>query len=262
MKRGEHRPPISGIVITFNEEVRIEACLASLKTWCDDLLVVDSHSTDRTRELALAAGARVIEHDFESHVKQKNVAVDEARHDWILALDADEVLEALDSDPLSEVDFHKQDQIWRLGRRNHYLGAWIRHTSWRRDSSVRLFHRQRARFGGSWVHDSVRGDGCRVQRLKGLRILHWPYRDLQHHVEKINRYTDHLAREMREQGKRPTLVKLVLDPAWKFLRNYLLEGGWRMGARGFVLSAVAAFYVFLKYAKLWEAGLPEGDDDV
>ncbi len=257
---GTPQAAISGIVITFNEEARITACLDSLRPYCAELLVVDSHSTDRTRELAEKAGARVVEHDFESHVKQKNVAVDLAAHDWLLALDADEVLEATAPNPLAMVDFSRDTIIWRLARRNYYLGAWITGTSWRRDSSIRLFNRQRARFGGSWVHDSVKGNGCDTKRLSSLRIKHWPYRDLAHHLEKINRYTDHLAREMAEEGRRPSLIKLVLDPVWKFLRNWLLEGGWRMGARGFVLSASAAVYVFYKYAKLWERYLSQDQD--
>lgn len=245
------RPPVSGIVIAFNEEARIEGALASLRPWCDELLVVDSHSTDRTRELAIAAGARVIEHDFESHVKQKNVAVDAAAHDWLLSLDADEELAGGVAAALGAFDWSREELVGRFPRRNRYLGAWIDGTGWAKDSSARLFNRKRARFEGSWVHDRVRGAGCVETRLAAT-ILHWPYRDLAHHVEKINRYTTRLAEELAEQGRRPSWIKLAFDPPWKFLRMWLLQGGWRLGWRGFVVSATAAFYVFLKYAKLFE----------
>jgi len=253
------RPPLSGIVIACNEEARLRRALDSLRPWCAELLVVDSHSTDRTRDVAREAGARVLEHDFESHVKQKNVAVDAAAHDWLLSLDADEQFDERLGEALAGFDWSRAELVGRFPRRNRYLGAWIDATGWARDSSARLFNRRRARFAGSWVHDRVEGAGCVEVRLAAT-IRHWPYRDLEHHLEKINRYTTRLGRELAEQGRRPSWVKLALDPPWKFVRMWLLQGGWRLGWRGFVVSGTAAAYVFLKYAKHWEAAKVRGEE--
>lgn len=240
-------------MIARDEEERLAACLASLRPHCAELLVVlDARHTEGARRAAEAAGARVLVHPFESHVKQKNVAVDAAAHDWLLSLDADEALEEGLERDLARWDWLRPERAGRLRRRNWHLGGWVDWTGWRRDGCRRLFNRRRARFAGSWVHDCVSGEGL-VERPLAARILHWPYRDLGHHVEKINRYTGQLAAEARARGRRPSLLKLVLDPPWKFLRMYLLEGGFLMGRRGFVLSVVAAFYVFLKQARLWEA---------
>jgi hypothetical protein len=254
------RPPLSGIVIARDEEQGLRACLDSLRPHCAELLVVlDARHAEGARRAAEEAGARVLVHAFESHVRQKNVAAAAAVHDWLLSLDADEVLgEGLAAD-LKRWDWSRPELVGRLRRRNWYLGGWVDWTGWRRDGSRRLFNRTRARFAGSWVHDSVSGEGL-VEIPLAARILHWPYRDLSHHLEKINRYTSQLAAEQRGRGRRPSLAKLVLDPPWKFLRMYLLEGGLLMGRRGFVISALAAVYVLLKQAKLWEAWLPAGRD--
>jgi glycosyltransferase involved in cell wall biosynthesis len=248
-----HRPPLSGIVIAREEVERLAACLASLGPHCAELVVVlDARHSPQTRHVAEAAGARVLVHEFESHVLQKNVAVDAATHDWLLSLDADEALDAGLERELAAFDWTQPQRAGRFRRRNWHLGGWVDWTGWRRDGATRLFNRQSARFSGSWVHDRVTGEGLQVQQLR-TRLLHWPYHDLGHHVEKLNRYTGQLAAEQRAQGRRPSLSKLVLDPPWKFLRMWLLEGGLLLGRRGFVLSVTAAFYVFLKQAKLWEA---------
>lgn len=247
------RPLLSGIVIARDEEERLAACLASLRPHCAEVLVVlDARHSEGARRVAEAAGARLLVHEFESHVKQKNVAVEAALHDWLLSLDADEALEEGLEHELATFDWSRPELAGRFRRRNWHLGGWVDWTGWRRDGATRLFNRQRARFAGSWVHDAVAGEGLQSVGLR-TRLLHWPYRDLAHHLEKVNRYTGQLALEQRERGRRPSLVKLVLDPPWKFLRMWLLEGGLLMGRRGFVLSVVAAFYVFLKQAKLWEA---------
>lgn len=255
--RTVQRPLLSGIVIARDEEERLAACLASLRPLCAELLVVlDSRHSEGARRVAEAAEARVLVHEFESHVRQKNVAVDAAAHDWLLSLDADEALEEGLEAELAGFDWDP-GRAGRFRRRNWHLGGWVDWTGWRQDGATRLFHRGRARFEGSWVHDRVSGAGLQVQLLH-TRLLHWPYRDIAHHVEKVNRYTSQLAAEQHDQGRRPSLVKLVLDPPWKFLRMWLLEGGLLLGRRGFVLSVVAAFYVFLKQAKLWEAWLAGG----
>jgi len=242
---------LSGIIITLNEARGIERAVESLRPWCDEVLVLDSGSTDGTRDLAARAGARVLERGFTDFVDQKNAAVDAAANDWILSLDGDEELTGDPGVTLSGFDGADTSVIYRIPRRNRYLGGWVDHTGWRRDAPVRLFHRGHARFLGSGTHETVGGEGCRTERL-GARILHRPYRDLTHHLEKINRYSSSLAEEMDARGKSGVHLRLVLDPPWKFFRMYVLERGFLMGWRGFVISAMAAVYVFTKYAKLWE----------
>jgi glycosyltransferase involved in cell wall biosynthesis len=253
--------PISGVIIAFQEEARIKDAVAALLPFCVEVLVVDSHSTDRTCELAEQAGARVLSRSFTTHQDQKNWAVSQAHHDWVFSLDADEQLEETLPEELAEFDFSNLGLIGRLPRRNFYLEDWIDHTGWRRDSSARLFNRKRAVFGGSAVHDSVEGKDCREQRFTS-RILHWPYRNLEHHLGKINSYTTALALEeissTRPLSKGKLLFKMLFDPPWKFLKMFILQGGFRMGWRGFVVSLMAAIYVFMKYAKSWEARLGKG----
>jgi len=230
---------ISGIIITLNEEAHIARAVESLKPWCAEVLVLDSHSTDRTREIAAALGARVLKRDFHSFVDQKNAAVDAAAHDWILAIDADEELAGGFEAGLKTVDFDREDRIYRIRRRSHYLGAWVDWTDWRSDSCTALFNRRRARFGGSRVHASVRGEGCRTKRLPGV-IHHWPYRDLEHQLEKLNGYTTHMACELFDRNRRWGRLLLLLDPPWHFFRMFILQGGFLMGIRGFVISGAAA----------------------
>jgi len=257
---GLDRPPLSGIVIARDEEERLAACLASLAPHCAELLVVlDARHSPGARRVAEEAGARVLVHVFQSHVLQKNVAVDAAAHDWLLSLDADEALDEGLGRDLAVFPWHDPACAGRFRRRNWYLGGWVDGTGWRKDGATRLFHRGRARFAGSWVHDRVEGEGLRVVELRTL-LLHWPYRDMAHHLEKVVRYTGQLAAEQHARGRRFSWWKLVLDPPWKFLRMYLLEGGWRMGGRGFLISALAAIYVFLKQARLWELELPREED--
>ncbi|MCB9473271.1 MAG: glycosyltransferase family 2 protein [Candidatus Delongbacteria bacterium] len=245
------QPPISGVIIAFNEQARIVRAVESLRPWCAEVLVLDSHSSDRTRELAESAGARVLLQEFLGHQAQKNRAIELARHDWILSLDADEELVGDPANLLAALDFNRETLVYRIPRRNWYLGGWVDATGWKRDSSVRLFNRTKARFGGSTVHDRAGGAGCE-ERVLPAQILHWPYRDLSHHLQKIDAYTSALAAELDGRGARFSALKLTLDPPWKFLKEYLLLGGWRLGWRGLVLSVMSAIYVFLKYAKLWE----------
>jgi len=252
---------LSGIVIARDEEERLAACLASLRPHCAELLVVlDARHSEGARRTAEAAGARVIVNEFQSHVLQKNVAVDAAAHDWLLSLDADEALEEGLERDLAGFPWHDASCAGRFRRRNWYLGGWVDWTGWRRDGATRLFHRGRARFGGSWVHDTVVGDGLRVLAL-ATPLLHWPYRDMAHHLEKVVRYTGQLATEQHARGRRASWFKLLLGPPWKFLRMFVLEGGLLMGRRGFVLSVLAPVSVFLKQARLWELEQPPDRED-
>jgi len=232
----------------MNEEDRIEDCIRSAD-FADECIVVDSHSTDRTRDVAARLGARVIERDWEGWVEQKNFAIDQANNDWVLCLDADErlspelraaILDGLDREPAADgFDF---------ARLNRYMGRWIRHGGWYPDPKIRLFRKDRGRFVGRNPHDRVRVDG-RVLRLTG-DLLHDPYRSLSDHLRTMDRYTTVAAEEKYARGQRAGLLDLTLRPFGKFLRMFLLERGFLDGVPGFVVAITGSFYVFLKYAKL------------
>jgi glycosyltransferase involved in cell wall biosynthesis len=244
------RAPVSACIVACDEEDRIGPCLRSL-AWCDEVLVVDSHSSDRTRELAASHGARVIERDWPGYLAQKGFAVGEARHDWVLCLDADErVSEALraELEALRDSGFAGAAG-WRMPRLSSYLGRWIRHGSWYPDLQLRLFDRRHGRWAGRDLHERVRVDGA-VKTLRGP-LLHPPYRDFADHLSTIDRYTSTAAAAMHREGRRSRWHHLLLRPAWRFARFYLLERGFLEGWRGLLLAWMAAHYVRLKYVKLW-----------
>jgi glycosyltransferase involved in cell wall biosynthesis len=244
------RAPLSACIVTRDEEDRLGDCLASID-WCDEIVVVDSHSTDRTRDIAAAAGARVIERDWPGHVAQKDFAVRQARHDWVLCIDADErVSPELAKEIVELRDAGFPDRAgWEVLRVSEYLGRWIRHGTWYPDPKLRLFDRRRGRWGGRDPHDRVEIDGPRG-RLRG-ELLHHPYRNLEEHLATIDRYTTIMAGQLHEAGRRARLRDLVLRPPARFFVYYVVRGGWRDGWRGLLMAYLAAHYVRMKYAKLW-----------
>jgi glycosyltransferase involved in cell wall biosynthesis len=243
------RPRVSACIIAFNEEDRIGDCLASVD-WCDEILVVDSHSSDRTREVSAACGARVIERDWPGHVAQKEFTIRAAAHDWVFCIDADErVSPALRAEILAlrEAGFPGAAG-WSMPRMSRYLGRWIRHGTWYPDRQLRLFDRRCGRWGGQNPHDRVELDGP-VGRLTHP-LLHHPYRNLAEHLRTIDSYTTIMAQGLYDRGRRARAADLILRPAVRFVRFYVLKAGFLDGWRGLLLAYLAAHYVRLKYAKL------------
>ena len=243
------RPLISACIITLNEEDRIADCIRSVD-WCDEVLVVDSHSSDRTRTVATAEGARVIERDWPGHVAQKEFTVRAAQHDWVFCIDADERVSA----PLREELVALRDAGfgghagWRMPRMSHYLGAWIRHGVWYPDRQLRLFDRRRGHWGGIDPHDRVELESAPAE-LRG-DLQHHPYRDLAEHLATIDRYTTTMAQGLHDRGRRASLLDLLTRPAWRFTRSFIVRAGFLDGWRGFVVAGLAAHYVRIKYTKL------------
>ena len=241
---------VSACIVTRDEEDRLPDCLASL-SWCDEILVVDSHSSDRTREVAAEWGARVIERDWPGHVAQKEFAVREARHDWVFCIDADE---RVSKELAAEIEARRSKGLgdragFSVPRVSSYLGRWIRHGSWYPDRKLRLFDRRRGGWGGRDPHDRVEVEGP-VEALHG-ELLHHPYRSLEDHLATIDRYTAITARELHRDGKRAHLFDLVVRPPLRFLTFYVLRLGLLDGWRGLLLAYLAAHYVRLRYWKLW-----------
>jgi glycosyltransferase involved in cell wall biosynthesis len=245
-------PPISATIITHNEAAHIARTIHSLDC-ADEIVVVDSGSTDATVQIASELGARVVLHPWEGFASQKNFASLAAKFDWILSLDADE---ELSEEARLAVAEWKNSEPWaaayRFARRAHYLGRWILHSGWYPDWKTRLFDRRQARWQGDYVHESVVSEGL-VETLNG-EILHYTCDSLADHKKRIEFYTELAAREMRERGERSNAWCRLLLPPWIFVHTYLLRLGVLDGVPGFLIAWMAARYVRRKYAKLERLG--------
>jgi glycosyltransferase involved in cell wall biosynthesis len=244
-------PAVTVTIITLNEATNIEACLASV-AWADEILVVDSGSTDGTADLARARGARVIVNDWPGYSAQKNFAAAEASHDWILSVDADERVTPALADEIRATLARADRPGYRIPRVTWHLGRWIRTTDWYPDYQLRLYDRRRARWKPKRVHESVESDGEPGRLAQDLQ--HYAYRDITHHHQTMDRYTTLAAQAMFDEGRRAGLADLVLHPPAAFLRNYVLRRGCLDGVPGLIVSSMNAHYVFLKFAKLWALG--------
>jgi glycosyltransferase involved in cell wall biosynthesis len=253
MKEGYTAPVvrISAVLITLNEEARVREALESA-AFCDEVLVMDAGSTDQTREIAASLGTHVVVNTpWPGFVVQRNLAVNIARNDWILALDADErITSSLREEILVLAERGFEHAGYRIPRVAFYLGRFIRGTDWYPDPQLRLFDRRRGRWQGGRIHESVSVDGP-VGRLRH-EIQHHPYDDIGDHLKRIERYTTLWTAGAVEAGRRAHLVDLLISPAWSFVRNYALRGGFRLGVAGLIVSLLNAHYTFLKFAKLWE----------
>jgi glycosyltransferase involved in cell wall biosynthesis len=238
---------ISATIITFNEERNIARVIESLRC-CDEILVLDSGSNDRTVEIATKLGARVVEASWNGYAAQKNIAAELAAHDWILSLDADESLsEALEAEIWHIKKSGPKYDGYTVPRLAQYLGRWILHSGWHPDRKVRLFDRKKARWVGTFVHESVKVDG-HVGHLRS-NLLHFTCSSLSEHVRSMDRYTTLAAQEIVSLGKEPSVGRLLFDPLWTFFRTYVLRLGFLDGTEGLIIAYMAAFYNFVKYSK-------------
>ena len=241
---------ITVIVPTFNEADNIRECLASVR-WADDIFVVDSHSTDETVEIAREFTDHIVQHEYVNSATQKNWALGFVKTDWVMVCDADErvspELAARVQDILANGTRYDGFYIRRL---TVFFGKLIRHCGWHKDYLVRLWRVGKGRYEDLEVHADVVVEGP-VGRLEEP-FYHNTYRDLAHYLEKFGRYTTWAANDLYKRGRRPTWVNLTLRPLWRFFRMFVLRHGFLDGKHGLVLCGLAAFSVFMKYAKLWE----------
>jgi len=250
-------PPVTVTVITKNEADALADALRSV-AWADEIIVVDAESTDDTVAIARQFTERVYIRAWNGYVEQKNHAASLASHDWILSLDADErVTPQLAEEIRTVLAAGPSASAYRMPRVSFYFGRWMRTTDMYPDFQLRLYDRRNARWQGKYVHESVRADGT-VAYLKN-DLLHYPYRDLSEHLIRMDRYTTLAARQMHEEGRHTSALGMLVHAKLAFLRNYILKGGFRDGTAGFVISLVNSYYVFLKFAKLWE--LQKGSDE-
>ena len=246
---------ITATIITFNEESNIKAACESVD-WADEIVVVDSNSTDKTREIAEACGARVIINEWPGFGEQKQFAVNRAEHDWIFSLDADErVSDELRTSIEDLRKTRKNDEAdgWVVARRTYYQGRWIRGGGWYPDYQLRLFNRTKGHWKLRHVHESVVMDfGTRVKELNG-DLLHYTSPNAAHHHKVIGeRYAPLAAQQMLEDGRRTSIFGVAAAGPAAFIRSWLLKGGFRDGFAGFTIASFAAHHAFLKYLMLWE----------
>lgn len=238
---------ISATIITFNEERNVARVIESLRC-CDEILVLDSGSNDRTVEIAKKLGARVVEASWHGYAAQKNIAAELAAHDWILALDADESLsEALEAEIWQIKKAGPKYDGFTVPRLAQYLGRWILHSGWHPDRKVRLFNKQKAKWVGDFVHESVTVSGS-VGHLNS-NLLHFTCSSLSEHLRSMDSYTTLAAQEIAARERNVGFAKLLFDPPWTFFRTYILKTGFLDGVEGLAIAYMAALYNFVKYSK-------------
>ena len=240
---------ISAVIITFNEEDRLPDALASLRGVADEIVVVDSYSTDQTVEIARQARAAVYQNRFEDYGQQKNFALQKAGNDWILNLDADERVSSELKDAIKELrekELPENVAAFAIKRKTFYLGRWIRHSGWYPDRKVRLFRKS----GASWqgrIHEKLQVTGDIIP-LSGA-ILHFTYRDIGDHVRRLNRYSAFQAEEIVRQNKKFLFLRLLVLPPVTFLRHYIWKLGLLDGFPGFVIATISSWGTAMKYFK-------------
>ncbi len=242
---------VSGVVVCFNEEKNIERCLKSL-LWTDEIVVVDSYSTDKTVSICKKYTNRIYQREWPGINKQKEYAVSLTQNEWVFVLDADEMVsEELSKEIIErlERDNERYDG-YMVKRHTYYLGKWINHGGWYPDYKLRLFKKKNGYFGGEDPHDKVIVKG-EVAKLRG-EIYHFTYENISHHIKTINNFSDVVSQNMLDRGERFALLKMLLKPPAKFMETYLYKLGFLDGVPGFVISVLSSYYVFLRYAKLWE----------
>jgi glycosyltransferase involved in cell wall biosynthesis len=250
---------ITATVITLNEEHNIAAALESL-SWADEIIVVDSESADRTVEIARRFTDRVFVRPWPGYSAQKNFAASQATNDWIFSLDADERVSEELTGNLERLKRGGDPQAsgFEMPRLTFYLGRWIKHSGWYPDYKLRLYNRNRARWRGEFVHESLEVDGG-VEKVSG-NILHYTVRDASEHHLRMDRYTTLAAQQAFAQARRASLGSMLLSPFAVFLRSYLFKLGFLDGIQGLAIARFAAHYEFLKKLKLWEMRRTRNDE--
>ncbi len=243
---------LSVVIITYNEERNIERCLKSVQDFADEVVVLDSFSTDRTKEICKKYGVRFYQHKFDGHIQQKNRALSYASFAYVLQLDADE---APDEQLKAEIIRVKQDfkaDGYTFNRLTNYCGQWIKHSGWYPDRKLRLFDSSKGKWTGTNPHDRLElKKGSSIKHLKG-DLLHYSFYTIEEHIQTIDKFSSIAAQQRFEKGKKPFVLKLIFSPLSKFLSSYIFKGGFWDGYYGWVISINSAHSSFLKQVKLRE----------
>lgn len=241
--------PLSVVIITFNEEHNIARCLESVKDVADDIVVLDSFSTDRTEAIAREHGARFVQHTFDGHIEQKNRAITHAAYSFVLSLDADEALDDRLKENVRQAKMGQADG-YTMNRLTNYCGDWIRHGGWYPDVKLRLWDSRKGTWTGTNPHDRYEMEaGAHMEHLHG-DILHYSYNSIADHLKQVDYFTTIAANALAKRGKRAGLVKLYLSPIAKFIGDYFFRFGFLDGGAGFTIARISASATRLKYTKL------------
>jgi glycosyltransferase involved in cell wall biosynthesis len=242
---------ISVVIITFNEEKNIERCLDSLVDIADEIIVVDSFSTDKTKEICNLKVVKFIEHKFEGHIQQKNWAITQAKFPFILSLDADEALDETLIKSILEVKKTGTKDGYYMNRLTNYCGTWIRHCGWYPDKKLRLFNSIKGKWGGTNPHDKYElFDGnINLHHLKG-NILHYSYYSKEEHYEQAEKFSSISAQSYFLKGRRTNFFMIYINPVARFISSYILHRGFLDGRPGYLVCKIQSYEVYLKYKKL------------
>ena len=243
---------ISAVIITFNEEKNIKRCLDSLKDIMDEIVVVDSYSTDSTVDICNKMGAKVVQHTFEGHIQQKNWAITQATYPHVLSLDADEVLSDTLRDSILSAKKDWNADGFTMNRMTSYGGKWIKHGGWYPDKKLRLWDSRKGEWAGVNPHDKyIMTQASKIQHLKG-DILHYTFHSLKEHTDQVEKFTTIAANALFKQGKQASFAKLRLGARIKFVKDYIIRLGFLDGYEGYQIAKISAYATFIKYAKLRE----------
>lgn len=241
---------LSVVIITFNEERNIERCLQSVLPVADEVIVLDSYSTDKTKEICENYNVRFEQHAFDGHIQQKNRAIQYTSNEYVLSLDADEALsECLSQSILKLKKGWGDKEGYYMNRLTNYCGKWIRHCGWYPDSKLRLFRKKDGQWTGTNPHDRFEvSDNQNTEKLKG-DLLHYSYYTIKQHLDQVNYFSDILAKE-QYNTKSASILKIIVSPIFKFFRDYWIKLGFLDGYYGFIVCSISSFATLIKYAKI------------
>lgn len=242
---------LSVVIITYNEERNIKRCLDSVKSIADEIIVVDSFSTDKTKDICTEEGVKFIQMEWLGYSEQKNYANTLAVNDWILSIDADEALSEELLDSVKKIkDSLNDNAVYSMHRLTNYCGNWIHHCGWYPDTKIRIFNRKHVNWKGKFIHETLKiPDVFEVILLRG-DLLHFSYYTKEDHYRQIEKFTTLTAMEAYENGKKAGIINLFFNPAWKFVRDYFFKTGFLDGKAGFDICRISAYATYLKYSKL------------
>ena len=241
---------ISATIITYNEEKNIERCLKSLQGVADEIIVVDSFSKDKTKEICLKYNVQFFERDFTDYSDQKNWAIEQTKYPVILSIDADEELSEKLKKNILEVKNNWKADGYYFNRLTNYCGKWIKHSGWYPDKQFRLWDKEKGKWNGNKIHEKVQLEkNSIIQNLKG-DLLHYSFYTIEQHISQINKYSELKAEQLHQKGKKSSAFKIIFSPLFKFIKHYFFYLGFLDGFYGFVICVNSAHSAFLKQIKL------------
>ena len=244
---------LSAAIITYNEETNISRCLDSIKNLADEIIIVDSFSTDRTKEICLRYGSKFIEHSFAGYIEQKNFALQQTSHEYVLLLDADEALSTkLQRSILKAKEKNFFFDAYSMNRCTNYCGQFIRHGLWYPDRKIRLINKQKGRWAGVNPHDKIKLDPGTTQKRLAGDILHYSYNSIQEHTAQNEKFSSISADSLFRQGKKTNLLKIIFSPFWAFFYGYVFRLGFLDGYYGWVIAGKIFQLASLKHKKLYK----------